>query len=50
LPNNTTFDYPLKKVSTLECRTLYRDDMPENCKIDLPIIHGANYDKYQNSA
>ncbi len=50
LPNNTIFDYPLKKVSTLECRTLYWDDMPENCKIDLPIIHWANYDKYENSA
>ena len=50
LPNNSTFDYPLKKVSTLECRTLYRDDMPDNCKIDLPIIHWANYDKYQDSA
>ena len=49
LPNNTVFEYPLKKVSTLECRTLYRDDMPDNCKIDLPIIHWANYNKYQDS-
>lgn len=49
LPNNTSFEYPLRKVSTLECRTLYRDDMPDNCKIDLPIIHWANYDKYKNS-
>jgi len=49
LPNNTSFEYPLKKVSTLECRTLYRDDMPDNCKIDLPIIHWANYDKYKGA-
>jgi hypothetical protein len=49
LPNNIDFDYPLKKVSTLECRTLYWNEMPENCKIDLPIIHGANYSKYQDA-
>lgn len=49
LPNNTIFDYPLKKVSTLECRSLYWNDMPENCKIDLPIIRWANYNKYQDS-
>ncbi|MCF7835427.1 M23 family metallopeptidase [Candidatus Gracilibacteria bacterium] len=48
LPNNTNFVYPLQKVSTLECRTLYRNDMPENCKINLPIIYGANYDKYKD--
>ncbi len=47
LPNNTSFVYPLQKVSTLECRILYREDMPDNCKIDLPIIYGANYDKYK---
>lgn len=49
LPNNTSFEYPLREVSTLECRTLYRDDMPDNCKIDLPIIYWANYDKYKGS-
>ena len=46
LPNNTSFSYPLQKVSTLECRTLYREDMPDSCKINLPIIHGANYSNY----
>lgn len=48
LPNNTSFVYPLQKVSTLECRTLYWDDMPDNCKINLPIIYWANYDKYKD--
>jgi hypothetical protein len=46
LPNNTSFSYPLQKVSTLECRTLYWEDMPDSCKINLPIIHGANYSSY----
>ena len=49
LPNNTTLVYPLHKVSTLECRTLKRDTMPESCKIDLPIIRGANYSAYQDN-
>jgi len=48
LPNNTSFGYPLKQVSTLECRTWYRNDMPNSCKINLPIIHGANYSAYQD--
>jgi len=50
LPNNASFSYPLQKVSTVECRTLYRDDMPDSCKINLPIIHWANYSAYQNDA
>lgn len=49
LPNNTSFDYPLQKVSTLECRTLYRNDMPDSCKITLPKIHGADYDTYKDN-
>ncbi|MCK9467019.1 MAG: M23 family metallopeptidase [Candidatus Absconditabacterales bacterium] len=48
LPNNNSFAYPLKQVSTLECRTLYWNDMPDSCKIDLPIIRGANYSAYQD--
>ncbi len=46
LPNNTSFSYPLQKVSTLECRTQFRDDMDESCKINLPIIKWANYAAY----
>lgn len=49
LPNNTSFWYPLQKVSTVECRTLYRWDMPDSCKVNLPIIHGANYNAYQDN-
>jgi len=49
LPNNSSFSYPIQKVSTLECRTLYRNDMPDSCKIDLPIIHWANYSAYEDN-
>ena len=46
LPNNSSFTYPLQKVSTVDCRTLYWEDMPDSCKISLPIIRGANYSAY----
>jgi len=49
LPNNSSFWYPLKQVSTLECRTWYRNDLPDSCKINLPIIHWANYSAYQDT-
>ena len=49
LPNNTSFWYPLKQVSTLECRTQYFEDMDESCKINLPIIRWANYAKYMSN-
>ncbi|MBQ7073747.1 hypothetical protein IJM86_01500 [bacterium] len=39
LLNNTQLVYPLYEVSTLECRTLPFNELPENCKIKLPIIH-----------
>jgi murein DD-endopeptidase MepM/ murein hydrolase activator NlpD len=48
LPNNTTLVYPLNIVSTLECRTQHFSALPENCKISLPIIHGADYNAYKN--
>jgi len=48
LKNNTTLVYPLYQVSTLECRTLERDSMPDSCKIKLPIIHNADYSTYVN--
>lgn len=48
LPNNTTLVYPLYQVSTLDCRTIPFDQSPESCKIELPIIHGADYVTYQN--
>jgi len=49
LPNNTSFSYPLRQVSTLECRTQYFEDMDESCKINLPIIKWANYAAYMNN-
>lgn len=48
LKNNTSLVYPLFQVSTLECRTLERDSMPDSCKINLPIIHNADYSTYVN--
>lgn len=50
LPNNSSFTYPLQKVSTVDCRTLYRWDMPDSCKINLPIIRGANYIAYAGNS
>ena len=49
LPNNTSFWYPLRQVSTLECRTQYFEDMDESCKINLPIIRWANYAAYMSN-
>ena len=49
LPNNTSFGYPLRQVSTLECRTQYFEDMDESCKINLPIIRWANYATYMSN-
>lgn len=48
ITNNDYFDYPLKQVSTLECRVLHWDEMPEGCKIDLPLIQWANYSEYED--
>lgn len=50
LPNNSSFSYPLQKVSTVDCRTLYWEDMPDSCKISLPIIRGANYTAYAGNS
>lgn len=49
LPNNTSFGYPLRQVSTLECRTQYFEDMDDSCKINLPIIRWANYAAYMHN-
>ncbi len=48
LKNNTSLVYPLYQVSTLECRTLERNSMPDSCKIKLPIINNADYTTYVN--
>lgn len=49
LTENKDFSYPIKQVSTVECRTMYREEMTDNCKIPLPIIKNADYDAYSNS-
>lgn len=48
LPNNLFLDYPLKMISTVECRVLYWNEMPDSCKIELPKIKDANYDAYKD--
>ena len=48
LTNNTSLVYPLYQVSTLECRTQERNSMSDSCKINLPIIHNADYQTYIN--
>ena len=45
-PNNQELVYPLQEVSTLECRTNAWDTLSQSCKIQLPIIAWANYNKY----
>jgi len=49
LPSNDYFVYPLEKVSTIDCRTEYRNDMDPACKINLPRIGNADYERYINS-
>lgn len=49
IPENTSLIYPLKQVSTITCRTMQWDIMPESCKIDMPHIEWANYDAYKNN-
>ena len=45
-PNNQELVYPLQEVSTLECRIDAWDTLSQSCKIQLPIIAWANYNKY----
>ena len=50
LKANDTVIYPLQKVTTFACRQLMKpwDELPESCKVDLPIIKNANYEAYIN--
>lgn len=50
LKNNTSLVYPLYQVSTLECRTQERQTMQNSCKINLPIIHNADYITYSKDS
>lgn len=40
--------YPLYQVSTLDCRTQTWSSLPNDCKVTLPRIRGADYVTYQN--
>ncbi len=49
LPNNTSLMYPLQEVSKVECRTIPWEEETDSCKIELPRIVNANYQKYKNN-
>ena len=49
LPDNILLDYPLKQVSTVECRTEHRTSLNADCKIDLPRIKNAQYHQYKQT-
>lgn len=51
IQTNTSLDYPLKKVTTFACRQQMKpwSELPDSCKINLPIIQWANYDKYSDN-
>jgi len=38
IPNNTSLEYPLRQVSTVECRSIARNEHNDACKISLPRI------------
>lgn len=48
-PNNTQLVYPLHEVSTLDCRHQEWATLNEACKLSLPIIQNADYDRYRNN-
>lgn len=49
-PNNQSLVYPLQEVSTVECRTQEWHTLPTSCKLELPIIHDADYAAYRSNA
>lgn len=46
LVNNTSLVYPVDEVSKLECRHKTWPELDKNCKMKLPLIEGANFQKY----
>lgn len=50
LKTNDTLSYPLMKVSTFACRQQMKhwSQLPDSCKVPLPLIKNANYDIYKN--
>jgi hypothetical protein len=49
LPSNNWFVYPLKEISSIECRTEHWNNMNPSCKLMLPRITNANYETYKES-
>lgn len=47
----TELIYPVSKVTTLPCRAQMKpwSELSDECKIDLPLIKGADYDKYHDA-
>lgn len=50
LKANDSIDYPLKHVTTFACRQQMKpwSELPDSCKVPLPIIKNANYSAYEN--
>ena len=46
LVNNTSLVYPVDEISKLECRHKTWPELDKNCKMKLPLIEGANFQKY----
>lgn len=44
--SNDEIVYPLKEISKLECRFEDFDKLSSDCKMSLPILHTADYNKY----
>ena len=45
-PNNMKLVYPLQEVAKLECRSEEWAKLDDSCKINLPLIQNADYQKY----
>lgn len=50
LKTNDYLIYPLTHVTTFSCRQQMKpwSELPDSCKVPLPIIKDANYDEYRN--
>ena len=51
LKANDSLIYPVKTVTTFACRQEMKpwNELPESCKVPLPIIKNANYKLYENN-
>ncbi len=48
-PRVFSWSYPLKNISKPSCKYEYWNDLDNNCKEKLPIIHNAKYESYKNN-